>query len=173
MFIYAYCTCKCVWCLCVCVSGCIGVCVCLPVWTESASTRQLKQTPQHFSWAWNLSPSRKSLSLVPVHPIRLPVSAIFQLVSSVRLLIFGSFEAEKRENTSVSVLTSLARSERSFRWTLRCVMLLVVSRVCTHGDCKWAEISHCKRWSGCVDKDTQINTQMQREQFKSTQVNSN
>lgn len=69
----------------------VGVCVCVFLCEQKAH----QPTPQHFSRAWNLSPSRKSLSLVPVDPIRLCLSAIFQLVSSVWSLIFGSFEAEK------------------------------------------------------------------------------
>lgn len=34
---------------------------CASVWKQKV--RQLKQMPQHFSWAWNLPPPRKSLSL--------------------------------------------------------------------------------------------------------------
>lgn len=123
---------------CVCVSSCREqeVCVCFPCVNRSATTYQPKQTPQHFSWAWNLSPWRKSLSLVLVDPSE----SLCQQYSSFQRAaahIWISSGVEKRENTSVSVSTSLVHSERSFRWTL----LLVVSQVRTHTDCKWAEIT--------------------------------
>lgn len=113
--------CKCVWCLCVCVwVDAVYVCVFSNVWKETASTHQRKQTPQPqsgFSW------SRPTLC-----------QQYFSLFPACGCSYLANL-SWRREKTSVSVLTSLVRSERSFRQTLRCVMLLVASQVWTHRDC--------------------------------------
>lgn len=129
----------CVSSLCVWVSGWMSqalvfVCVCQ---TGRASTRRPKTGvsatfPEHEI----CHPQEKAsvwLQSIPFHSLCQQYSSLFPACGRSYL---DHLRRGRRENTSVSVSSSLGRSERSFRWTLCCVMLLVVSQVRTHRDYK-------------------------------------
>lgn len=144
---YIYATvCNCLpFCVCVCVSGCICVCVC--VYMCEQKVHQLK---------WNRRLST-FLKLEICHPQE-KASVWLQLIPSDYLCqqYFSLFPAcgcsyldhlsRRRVKTQASMCGPLLiHSERPFRRTLCCVMLPVVSQVCTHRDCKWTANRHW-RW---------------------------
>lgn len=167
MFISAYCPCSCV--LRLSVSVCIqsvGVFVC------EQKVHQPINRNRRLSTLLELEichPEEKaSVWLVQPDYLCQQYSSLFPACGG--LLIFGSFEAEKRENTSVSVLTSTLRG-------LSGGLCSLVSQVCTRWDCKWAEVSRYKRWFGCPQRHTEKYThtlKYRRNNFgwMSTQVNS-